>query len=80
MASADKIRNGIIDKLLTINNQDYLNALQKLIEKSSVDEDIIKLSEEQKLMLEFSDDDVKNNRVIPQDQLDKEDLEWLRSL
>ena len=51
MATVDNLRNSIIDKLLTITNKDYLNALYKLIENSSVDEDIVKLTEEQKIML-----------------------------
>ena len=44
--TADTIRNNIIDKLLTISNKDYLSALYKLVEKSSVDNDLVKLSKE----------------------------------
>jgi len=42
--------------------------------ESSVNNDIVKLTEEQVLMLQLSDDDIKNNRLISQDQLDKNDL------
>lgn len=80
MTGADNIRNNIIDKLLTISNSDYLLALYKLISSSTINEDVIQLSEAQLLMLNMSDDDIKNNRVIPQDDLDKMDLEWLKSL
>lgn len=80
MTAADNIRNSIIDKLLTISNQDYLSALQQLVEKSSVDTDVVKLSPEQVLMLELSDSDIANNRVISQDELDKADLKWLKGL
>jgi hypothetical protein len=45
-----------------------------------VDKDIINLSETQILMLKMSEDDIKNNRVVAQDDLDKNDLEWLKSL
>lgn len=78
MATADNIRNSIIDKLLTISNKDYLTALYKLVEKSSVDKDSIKLSEEQILMLKLSDNDIKNGKLISEKQLDKEDLQWLK--
>jgi len=78
--TADTIRNNIIDKLLTISNKDYLSALYKLVEKSSVDNDLVKLSKEQTLMLELSDRDIKNDRLLTQDQLDKNDLEWLKGL
>ena len=80
MRAVDNLRNNIIDKLLTISNKDYLSALNQLIEKSSVDNDIVKLSEEQILMLNMSDEDIKNNRYISQSELDKSDLEWLKSL
>ena len=80
MAAADNIRNSIIDKLLTITNKDYLSALYQLVQKSSVDNDVVKLSDEQLLMLKLSDSDIENNRLIAQDQLDKNDLEWMKGL
>ncbi|MBK9353586.1 MAG: hypothetical protein IPN09_06360 [Bacteroidetes bacterium] len=80
MNSADNIRNSIIDKLLTIPNKDYLSALYKLVSTSKVDEEIIQLSEAQILMLNMSEDDIKSNRIVSQDELDKMDLEWLKSL
>lgn len=78
--TTDNIRNSIIDKLLTISNKDYLSALYKLVEKSSVDNDLVKLSNEQILMLELSDKDIQNNSLISQEELDKRDLEWLKEL
>lgn len=80
MTGADNIRNSIIDKLLTISNQDYLLALHKLVSASNVNEEIIKLSEAQILMLNRSEEDIKNNRLVSQEELDKIDLEWLKSL
>ena len=80
MAAADNIRNSIIDKLLTISNKDYLSALYQLVEKSDVDNNTVKLSEEQVLMLKLSDSDIENKRLISHDQLDTEDKEWLKGL
>jgi hypothetical protein len=80
MTAADNIRNNIIDKLLTISNKDYLSALQQLLEKSSVDTDVVKLSAEQILMLKLSDRDIADNRVVSQQELDKADLKWLKDL
>lgn len=80
MTGADNIRNSIIDKLLTISNKEYLAALYQLVSKSSINEDIIELSEEQIVMLNMSDEDINNNKVVPQEELDKMDLEWLKSL
>lgn len=77
---ADNIRNNIIDKLLTISNKEYLSALYQLVQNSSIDNDIIKLSNEQILMLQLSENDIKNGRILTQDQIDKIDLKWLEEL
>ena len=78
MATVDNLRNSIIDKLLTISNKDYLAALYKLVEKSSVDKDTVNLTEEQILMLKLSDNDIKTGKLISQSKLDKDDLQWLK--
>lgn len=80
MNTTDILRNNIIDKLLTITNKDYLSALYQLVNSSSVDNDIVKLTDEQILMLKLSDDDIVNGRLIDQKQLDKDDLKWLKGL
>ena len=78
MATIDNLRNNLIDKLFTISNKEYLLALDKLIENSLVDsESAVKLTHEQILMLQFSDQDIKNGKLISQEQLDKDDLAWL---
>jgi hypothetical protein len=78
MAQIDSIRNGIIDKLLTISDKEYLSALLRLVDSNATESDKIKLTKEQRLMLELSDEDVKQNRVISQAELDKSDREWLK--
>ena len=79
-SSIDHIRNTIIDKLMAISNRDYLIALNKLVENSSVENDVVQLSSEQIMMLKMSDNDIKNGNVIDQNDLDKEDLKWLKTL
>jgi ferritin-like protein len=78
MTATDKLRNRIIDKLLTITNKDYLSALYQLVERSAVESDTVKLSEEQKIMLRMSEEDIRHGRLITQQKLDKDDLRWLR--
>jgi hypothetical protein len=78
MAQVDVIRNGIIDKLLAISDKDYLMALLHLVDNSAVENEKIKLTKEQKLMLEMSETDIQNGRTISQNVLDKNDLEWLK--
>jgi hypothetical protein len=51
MTTTDQIRNGILEKLLTILNKDYLTALFQLVKNSSTDKDVVKLPGEQIVML-----------------------------
>lgn len=80
MDRTDNIRNDIIDKLLTISNEDYLSALYQLVEKSNADDDVVKLTKEQRKMLGLSENDIKSGNLISQEQLDKEDRKWLKEL
>ena len=77
MATVDKIRNGLIDKILSIKNKDFLEALDKIIVSSASESDIVELTKEQKLMLEMSENDIKEGRLISQEAMDKRNLEWL---
>ena len=78
MAQVDVIRNGIIDRLLAISDKDYLMALLRLVDNSTVEIGKIQLTKEQKLMLEMSEVDLQNGRTISQSELGKNDLEWLK--
>jgi hypothetical protein len=78
MATVDTLRNDLIDKLLTISNKDYLLALNKLIENTPINDVKVRLTEEQMILLQLSDNDIKNGKLISQAQLDKNDLEWLQ--
>ena len=48
--------------------------------KNYIKNDIVHLSEEQILILNMSEEDIKNHRYLSQENLDKNDLEWLKSL
>ncbi|MBK9509302.1 MAG: hypothetical protein IPP61_09560 [Cytophagaceae bacterium] len=80
MTKVDHLRNDIIDKLLAISNKEYLTRLYELVEKSAPKNEVIKLSDSQLLMLEMSEKDIVEGKVVPQDDLDKLDLKWLKSL
>ncbi|TXD82226.1 hypothetical protein ESY86_15460 [Subsaximicrobium wynnwilliamsii] len=60
MATVDNIRNGLIDKILSIKNKDFLQALDNLITSSSSSSELVELTNEQKVMLEISEEDIKN--------------------
>jgi len=80
MANVDNIRNELIDKILSIKNKDFLVALDKLISSSSSESEIIELTKEQKKMLEMSEKDIANGKLISQDAMDKRNLEWLNTM
>ena len=78
MATANTLRNDLIDKLLTISDKNYLQALNQLIDSSTVNRDVVNLSEEQILMLQLSDRNIAEGKLISQSELDKNDLRWLK--
>jgi len=80
MSTIDNIRNGLIDKILSIKNKDLLLALDKLITSSASSSDLVELTNEQKTMLEMSEDDIKNGELISQDAMSKRNLEWLNAM
>ena len=80
MATVDKIRSGLIDKILSIKNKDVLMALDNLISSSSTENEIVELTTAQKEMLEMSEADIESGRLISQEAMDKRNLEWLNGL
>lgn len=80
MATVENIRSELIDKILTIKNKEFLKALDKLISTSASDTGIVDLTDEQKAMLEMSEDDIKEGRLISQEAMDKRNLEWLNKM
>ena len=80
MATDDNIRNGLIDKILSIKNKDFLQALDNLIASSSSISEVVELTKEHKIMLEMSEEDIKNGKLISQDAMNKRNLEWLNAM
>lgn len=78
MATVDKIRSGLIDKIMTIENKDFLLALDKLVSLSATDKELVGLMEEQKEMLKLSEEDIKNGRLISQEAMDKRNHLFLK--
>ena len=77
METVEEIRNNVINKILAISNINFLEALDNLIVNNS---DIVELTVEQKMILDLSDEDIKNGRMISQDSLIKRNTEWLNAI
>ena len=64
MNSATDIRNRVIDQLMAIKDTDYLQALSDMIDHSHIQVDAVPLTEEQKIMISMSEDDIKVGRTV----------------
>ncbi|MDQ3395465.1 MAG: hypothetical protein M3512_15330 [Bacteroidota bacterium] len=78
MASTEQIRNNLIDKLISIKNKDILSAVDRLLEVSIKEEDIYKVSEDQRKSLQASEIDIVNGKLISDEDLNNEEDELLR--
>lgn len=78
MISTSEIRNKIIDQIMAIKDAEFLRALSDMIDRAHVQGNAVQLTDEQKLMLAMSDDDIKEGRTIDQLTLNERELEWLK--
>ena len=78
MTSATDIRNRVIDQLMAIKDAGYLRALSDMIKSSHVQEEVVPLTEKQKIMLVMSEEDIKAGRTIDQHTLNERELQWLK--
>jgi hypothetical protein len=72
------IRNRVIDQLFAIDDADYLFKLSQMIHQARPESGRVTLSEDQKLMLAMSEDDIAAGRIIDQQVLHERDLQWLK--
>ena len=71
-----ELKLAIFDKLKSVEDDSLLEKIMSLLK--TFDEDkIYHLNEFELNMVKEGEEDIKAGRVISQEQLDKEDLEWL---
>ena len=80
MASTDKLKSGLIEKILTIDNREFLEALDQVVTSGPSGSAIVALTNEQKALLEMSESDIKNGQLISQEAMDRKNLEWLNAM
>jgi hypothetical protein len=78
MASIEHLRNNLISKLMTIRDQKMLTAIEELITTSDSKQKV-ELTEDQMLMLEMSEEDIKEGRTISQEELFTKERQWLNA-
>jgi hypothetical protein len=76
--STTDIRNKVIDQLMAIKDAEFLRALSDLFDRAHVQENAIHLTEDQKILLAMSEEDIQAGRTIDQITLNERELEWLK--
>ncbi|MET0946190.1 MAG: hypothetical protein ABWY22_12325 [Flavobacterium sp.] len=71
-----EIKLEIFDKLKNIEDLSLLEKIRTLLKNADVSE-VYQFEQYELDMLKESEEDIKYGRIITQEDLDKEDLEWL---
>lgn len=74
----NQIKHRLIDKIMSTNNEKILSAIDQLLDSIETPQEKTSLTKEQKWMLEMSEEDLKNGKTISQQELDKNNLTWLK--
>lgn len=74
-----EIKLEIFDKLKDVEDITLLNRIMDLL-KNIDQTEVYQLNEFELNIIRESEEDIKAGRVISQEQLDKEDLEWISKL
>lgn len=77
MTALEKLKNRLIDRIMLSNNEDLLDALEKILNSTQAQE-TRELTSEQIEMLRLSQNDINNNRLISEADLQEQDEEWMR--
>ncbi|PCI33319.1 MAG: hypothetical protein COB60_07815 [Flavobacteriaceae bacterium] len=77
MTHIEEIRQSIIDKILSIKNEDLLSAYNKILTSTKDSTKFLSLTKEQTELLKMSDIDIENENLVSQSEIDKMDAEWL---
>jgi hypothetical protein len=80
MTKIDNLRNQIIGNILKISDETELYVLNKTIVSIASNHQVVKLSREQKFLLQLGLDDMAAGNTISDKKVNEEELEWLNSL
>lgn len=78
MATILEMKKELIDNILAIDDEDLLVDFSNFVAFSKKSVEPTELTKYQKLMLEMSEEDIKNDRVISHEDLMKKTSEWLK--
>jgi len=76
MTPLENIKNRLIDRILVTNNEQLLNAIDTIMSSAKIDETLV-LNSFQREMLQMSESDIANGKLISEEDLRKTDSEWM---
>lgn len=75
----DTLRSRLVERIFLTKNVSLLEALDKIFASTEIQsEQKIQLSDAQKEMLLFADEDIKYGRTMTDEELRKMDEEWMK--
>lgn len=74
---AGQLKHILLDKLISIEDKNLLEEVNKLIGDVNLEEKTFKVSPKQLEMLRSSESDIKNGKLISDEDLNEEEEKWL---
>ncbi|HEY8688064.1 MAG TPA: hypothetical protein VIM07_02435 [Chitinophagaceae bacterium] len=74
---ANNLRYSLLDKLISIRDHNVWQKINDLIGNIDIEKTEIKTTDAQKKMLMNSEDDIRNENIISDDELNEEENKWL---
>ncbi|NJW52365.1 hypothetical protein [Salinimicrobium oceani] len=71
------MKSRLIDRIMVSENEQLLNAIEGLL-RATQEKEEISLTSEQIEMLQMSEVDIKENRLISEKDLMRQDEEWMK--
>ncbi len=73
----DILKYNLLDKLISINDNSLLQKVNELIGNVDVEKNVFKVTEDQQRMLMESEDDIRNENLISDEDVNQEEDKWL---
>lgn len=77
MKTLEEIKTRLIDRIMLSENEKLLTAIEDIL-SATQNQEKMNLTSEQIEMLMMSEKDIENNNLISEDELSKQDQEWMK--
>lgn len=72
-----QLKDLVIDKIYGINDVEYLQAINKLLDINQSSGRVFSLNDKQKAMIELGKQQISNGKYITDEELENEEGKWL---